>query len=126
METRGMREHDAAPKAAAPAPPSARSATPPTQLPQAIGNRAMGRMLARMETTEAVDALAESLASGVMGAEHRVIDTMTAFSSDTAGFDKVSEEYEKKTKTPLEPGLHQVPGAPELIPGGWYPGIGKS
>jgi hypothetical protein len=118
------REHDVA-KEPAPRAPSGRGAAAP-RLPPAIGNRAMARVVARMEAGEAVDALAESLAGGVLGAEHRVIDTLTAFSADSAGFDKVATDYEKKAKAPLPPALDQAAGATELIPDGWYPGIGKT
>ena len=122
-----MREHDAAKDAPAAAKaPAAGRGMQAAQLPQAIGNRAMSRIVARMEASEAVDAFAESLAPGVMGAEHRVIDTMTAFSADTGGFDKVSKDYEKKAKAPLPPALEQAPGASSLIPEGWYPGISCS
>jgi hypothetical protein len=119
------REHDAAkaaPEPARAAPGRGMSAP----LPQAIGNRAMARVVARMEASEAVDAFAESLASGVMGAEQRVVDTMTALSSDTEGFDKTATDYEKKTKAPLAPSLSQVPRAEAQIPEGWYPGISGS
>src|SRR4051794_22865116 len=108
-----MREHDAA-KQDAPGR-AARGAAVPQGLPSAIGNRAMTRMVARMEATDAVDALKESLAPGVLGAEHRVIDTMTAFSADTAGFDKVATDYEKKAEAPLPPALGP---AEALIPDG--------
>jgi hypothetical protein len=116
------RAHDTAKEPARPAPAAGRGMAPPS-LPSAIGNRAMTRMVARMEAADAVDAFAESLAPGVMGAEQRVVDTMTALSHDTEGFDKASTDYEKKTKAPLAPSLSSVPPAAAQVPEGWYPGI---
>jgi hypothetical protein len=116
------REHEAAPKApqSARQPPSAPTAT---DLAGKVGNRAMARMLSRMEATEAVEMLEQSLAPGVVGAERPVIDTLTAFSANTGDFDKINTDFEKKVEKPLLPELQRVPGATEQIPEGWYPGI---
>jgi hypothetical protein len=114
---------------AARTPPQAARQTPPGRgmqapsLPSAIGNRAMTRMVARMEAADAVDAFAESLAPGVMGAEQRVVDTMAGLSHDVEGFDKAATDFEKKTKAPLAPSLSAVPPAAAQVPEGWYPGI---
>src|SRR4051812_36184388 len=115
-----MREHDAA--AAKPDVRAKRAAAaPPQGLPQAIGNRAMTRVVARMEATDAVDALKESLAPGVLGAEQRVLDTMTALQSDTETFGTVAKDFEQQAQAPLPPALGQVTGAAGMIPEGWIP-----
>lgn len=114
-----MREHQVAKPEDAAGRSAARAA--PQGLPQAIGNRAMTRMVARMEATDAVDALKESLAPGVLGAEQRVLDTMTAMEHDIATFDQVAKDYERQQERPLPPDLG---AAGEQIPDGWYPGIG--
>jgi hypothetical protein len=120
-----MPERDHAAEKASPHPRAPAAAAARTALPSAIGNRAMSRAMARMEAGEAVDALSESLAAGVLGAQQRVVDTMAAFSHDTGGFDQVSTDYEEKAKTPLGPSLAQVPAAAAEVPDGWYPGIAR-
>ena len=109
-----MHEHDQAPgQTSAPDERSpARAPQAPVQaLQQAVGNRALGRMLQRMETNDAVEALEKSLAPGVLGAGRVVSDTLTAFSRDPVGRDKVAIEYEKKTEQPLSTSLEPVPPA---------------
>ena len=85
------RDQDAAKAAPQPAPAARAAGAARPGLPAAIGNRAMGRVVARMETADAVDALSTSLAPGVLGAEQRVADTMTAYSHDTKGFGEVAK-----------------------------------
>jgi hypothetical protein len=117
-----MHEHEQSPaQSPSQAEREARGApqAPAQALQAAVGNRAMARMVQRMETSEAVDALEKSLAPGVLGAERQVISTMAAFSSDPIGFDKVGVDFEKKTKEPLAPKIeHTVPP-----PKGFFPGI---
>lgn len=117
------REHQAAPQGPQPARPQPAAPTA-THLAGKVGNRAMAQMLARMETTEAVEMLEQSLAPGVLGAERPVVDTLTAYSANTADFDKVAKDFEKKVEKPLVPELKRVPGALDQVPDGWYPGIG--
>ena len=97
-----MAEHEHARPTTPPAADERRAPARPA-LPSAIGNRAMARAVARMETKEAVEALAASLAPGVLGAEQRVTDTVTAFRHDDAGFADVAKDYEKQVKAPLPP-----------------------
>jgi len=91
---------------ARPAPPSAAQ-----DLARRVGNRGMGRVLARLEAGEAVEALAQSLATGVVGAERRVVDTMTALHADPAGLEQVATDYERKVQRPLADDLARVPDA---------------
>ena len=93
---------------AAPQQPARQQMPPGMALNSAIGNRAMSRMVQRMEATEAVDALEKATAPGVLGAERQVLTTLTAFSMDNAGFDKVACEYQKKTKMPLRPTVSRL------------------
>jgi len=83
----------------------------------------MGRLLARTEAADAAEALGQSLGAGVLGAEQRVVDTMTAFSANAGGFDEVAKAYEEATEAPLRPALDAVPDAAARVPRGWYPGI---
>ena len=115
-----MREHSEAAKQDA-AAPKGRTAGTPQGLPAAIGNRAMTRMVARLEASAAVDALKDSLAPGVLGAERRVVDTMVAMSEDPKTFGDVAKDYQQKVEAPLPPALGQVPAAAALIPQGWVP-----
>jgi hypothetical protein len=108
-----MHDHDQAPAQAAPAGArtAGRAAEPPAAaLQRAAGNRAMGRMLQRMETADAVESLEKSMSAGVMGAERAVLDTLTAFSADPAGFEQVASEYEKKTEAPLAQAVEALAG----------------
>jgi hypothetical protein len=102
-----MREH--VPAQRPPARPPAAAVPAPTGLAARVGNRAMARAVARMESKEAVEALAASLAPGVLGAEQRVADTLTAFRHDDAGFEQVGKDYERQVKAPLPP-LARDPG----------------
>ena len=114
-----MHEHDEA-KTQSSEPPAKQGprggAQSPLSLPSAIGNRAMSRMIQRMETAEAVDALEAATKPGVLGAQRQVASTMAAFSRDPSGFDKVSIEYQKKTKEPLAPKVQDVPKPPGFFP----------
>ena len=95
--------------------PGARSAPPASaavqELARRVGNRGMGRVLARLEAGEAVETLAQSLATGVVGAERRVVDTMTALRADPAGLEQVATDYERKVERPLADDLARVPDA---------------
>ena len=115
------REHAATPEPERRLPSGRGAPMAGAALQRAVGNRAMGQVLQRMETAEAVESLEKSLAAGVMGADRQVVETMTAFSADVSGFDKVSTEYEKKTETPLPPALEGRVDPPA----GWYPGISE-
>src|SRR3954469_15691846 len=99
-----MHEHDQ-PKTEssepAAAPPAARALPAGMALQRAVGNRAMGQILQRMEVADAVDSLEKAMGAGVMGAERVVADTLTAFSSNASDFDKVAIEYQKKTEHPM-------------------------
>jgi hypothetical protein len=97
-------------------PPGARAAAPPAAtaahaLARRVGNRGMGRVLARLEAGEAVETLAQSLSTGVVGAERRVVDTMTALRADPAGLEQVAKDYERKVERPLDADLARVPDA---------------
>ena len=120
-----MHEHDQEPgqTSAQDERTPARAPQAPVQaLQQAVGNRALGRMLQRMETNDAVEALEKSLAPGVMGAEQVVASTLTNYARDPVGRDKVAIEYEKKVEQPLSPGLDPVPpGFFKGISGEKYP-----
>ena len=115
-----MHEHEQSP-AQSPSPgerAAARGVQAPAQaLQQAIGNRALGRALQRMEATDAVEPLEKALGAGVLGAQRQVVETMTAFSGDPVGFDKVHVEYEKKTEAPLAPAIEGLVGPRGLFPG---------
>ena len=106
--------------------PRRATARPAAGLPAAVGNRALGRMLARVEAEDAAKALAGALAPGVLGAGRQVLDTMTALSHDPAGFDATATAYAQQAKAPLPPALDAVPGAAGLVPDGWVPGSSKA
>jgi hypothetical protein len=117
-----VHEHDQAPgKSDSREERQARRApeAPVPKLQQAVGNRALGRMLQRMQTAEAVDSLEKSLKPGVLGAEQQVANTLTSFSHDAIGLDKVAVDFEKKTKEPL---ARKIDGVGRRPPG-FFPGI---
>jgi hypothetical protein len=113
-----MQEHDEAKTQSSEAPArQARSASSqPLSLPSAIGNRAMARLVQRMEVSDAVEALDTATKPGVMGAQRQVASTMAAFGRDANGFDKVAIEYQKKTEQPLAPKVESVPEPPGFFP----------
>jgi hypothetical protein len=109
---------------------AARGAAQPAAiaLQQAIGNRAMAQALQRMEATEAVEPLEKALATGTVGAERVVLDTLTTFSADPTNYDKVAIEYEKKVEKPLQPAIDALTGetgerAQGTAPPGFFKGI---
>jgi hypothetical protein len=112
-----MHEHDEA-RTQSSEPPARQGSRggQPLSLPQAIGNRAMSRMVQRMETAEAVDALDAATKPGVMGAGRQVASTLAAFARDPVGYDKVAIEYQKKTEQPLAPKVADVPKPAAFFP----------
>jgi hypothetical protein len=95
---------------------------PVQALQRAVGNRAMGQMLQRMETNEAVELLEKATAPGVVGAERVVANTLTNYARDPIGRDKLAIEYEKKVEKPLAPSAEPVPpGFFKGISGEKYP-----
>jgi hypothetical protein len=106
------------------------ASTPPAAiaLQRAVGNRATARALQRMEVADAIEPLEKSMAAGVLGAEHRVADTLAAFSMNNSDYDKVAIEYEKKTEAPMMPARDALQGAggeraKGTTPTGFFPGI---
>jgi hypothetical protein len=97
-------------------------------LQRAVGNRATARALQRMEVADAIEPLEKSMAAGVLGAEHRVADTLAAFSMNNSDYDKVAIEYQKKTEAPMMPARDALQGAggqraQGTTPAGFFPGI---
>jgi hypothetical protein len=90
------------------APERAPAAAPPLPaalaLQRKIGNRAFGRMVARVTPEESVDLLDPAI-NGAHVDVDQISRTLLPFSKDQEGFDTMAKAYEKKTETPLKDAL---------------------
>jgi hypothetical protein len=99
---------EAAPQRAA-APPSVPAAL---ALQRMIGNRAVGRLVARTPEDSV-----ELLEPAILGAHvdvEQINRTLLPYSKDQDGFDKMAEAYETKTEVPLKKALESHVPAEEL------------
>ena len=111
------REHaqDKAPDTAPARAPAAAPQVPAAlALQRKIGNRAIGRHVARATPEESVELL-EPAINGAHPDAEQVSRTFLPFSKDQEGFDTMAKAYEKKAEMPLQQALTDRLGADEML-----------